>query len=188
MIPGRLLLSLLAVLIWVSGPAHSSEEVDTEQAQLTSLHDYFFAAARSGEVSVLKEFIKAGFPIDDRNGQSYTALMIAAYQGQSEAVKFLLEGGAAPCLRDKRGHTALMGAVIKGEWQIARTLYAIDCDWDNDSQADDPVTDKSTMTAAQFAEYFGQGDRFRVLATGTAESDFIESEQPSTQIEQGEKR
>lgn len=46
----------------------------------------FFAAARSGGVSALKKFIKAGFPIDDRNGQSYTALMITAYQGQSEAV------------------------------------------------------------------------------------------------------
>ncbi|MFL9694873.1 ankyrin repeat domain-containing protein, partial [Aeromonas veronii] len=71
--------------------------------QPASLQDYFFAAARSGEVSVLNEFVKAGFPIDERNEQSYTALMIAAYQGQSETVKSLLERGADPCLRDKRG-------------------------------------------------------------------------------------
>lgn len=81
-----------------------------------------------------------------------------------------------------------MGAVIKGEWQIAKTLYSVNSYWDNDSRADEPVTDKSTMTAAQFTESFWLGERFRILATGTAESDFIESEQPSTQIEQGENR
>ncbi|MCS0539225.1 ankyrin repeat domain-containing protein [Aeromonas veronii] len=174
MVPNRLLLSLLVVLVGLSEPAWGSEPTEAEQFQPASLQEYFFAAARSGEVSVLNEFVKAGFPIDERNEQSYTALMIAAYQGQSEAVKSLLERGADPCLRDKRGHTALMGAVIKGEWRIAKTLYAIDCDWDSDKRADEPVTDKSTMTAAQFAEHFGQGERFRALAIGAGKGNYIE--------------
>lgn len=166
MITSRLLLSLLALLVGLFRSAHGGESTEIEKGQLTSLYNYFFAAARSGEVSVLDEFIKAGFPIDVRNGQTYTALMIAAYQGQSEAVMSLLKGGADACLRDKRGHTALMGAVIKGEWRIAKTLYAIDCDLKSNSRTDEPVTDKLSMTATQFAERFGQGERFRALADG----------------------
>ena len=90
----RLLLPLLALQLGLVG--HVRAAVESEQPTPVSLHDYFFAAARSGEVSVLKEFMKAGFPVDARNDQSYTALMIAAYQGQPEAVRVLIEGGAAP--------------------------------------------------------------------------------------------
>ncbi|MBW3832032.1 hypothetical protein GNY90_02945 [Aeromonas hydrophila] len=181
MVPSRLLPSLLVALMVLSEPAWGSEPTEAEQLPPVSLQDYFFAAARSGEVSVLNEFINAGFPIDERNVQSYTALMIAAYQGQSEAVHSLLKAGADACLRDKRGHTALMGAVIKGEWRIAKTLYAIDCDMNSNRRPDEPVTDKNTMTAAQFAERFGQGERFRALATGAGKGNSTEGNSPSMQ-------
>jgi ankyrin repeat protein len=99
------------------------------------------------------------------NDGSYTALMIAAYQGQATAVDLLLKAGADACLRDKRGHTALMGAMIKAEWGIARQLYAIDCDLENTAKATDAITDKSQMTAAQFAQKFGQSEKFKALGT-----------------------
>ncbi len=152
-------------------PAPQTSAADTpvsaaqQPATLTALSPYFFAAARSGEAAVLQEFILAGFPVDLKNEASYTALMIAAYQGQASAVDLLLKAGADACIRDKRGHTALMGAMIKAEWQIARQLYAIDCDQDNSAKATDAITDKSQMTAAQFAEKFGQTEKFKALAT-----------------------
>jgi ankyrin repeat protein len=148
-------------------PAKAVEQRVTSQqeATLAELSRYFFAAARSGETAVLKEFLQAGFPVDTTNEGSYTALMIAAYQGQAAAVDLLLKAGADACIRDKRGHTALMGAMIKAEWGIARQLYAIDCDQQNTAKATDAITDKSQMTAAQFAEKFGQSEKFKALAT-----------------------
>jgi ankyrin repeat protein len=172
-------LTLLAVLLGLVETTRAGEPAG--QGQLPSLHDYFFAAARSGEVSVLNEFIKAGFPINARNNQSYTALMVAAYQGQQVAVQTLLDEGADACLRDKRGHTALMGAVIKGEWRIAKLLYASDCDRESNNRADEAITDKNTMTAAQFAERFGQGERFRALVPDSGKSSSTESTLPSRQ-------
>lgn len=137
-------------------------------AQARQLQQYFFAAARTGEVAVLQYFVAAGYPVNEANPQSYTALMVAAYSGQAEAVKLLLDAGADACVRDKRGHTALMGAMIKAEWAIARTLYAVDCDANNPAQANDVVVDKTQMTAAQFAQIFGQSDKFNALVRPTA--------------------
>jgi len=152
-------------------------EAAAQAATLAELSRYFFAAARSGETAVLKEFLQAGFPVDMPNDGSYTALMIAAYQGQASAVDLLLKAGADACIRDKRGHTALMGAMIKAEWGIARQLYAIDCDQANTAKATDAITDKSQMTAAQFAEKFGQSDKFKALATQLQSA---EAKNPST--------
>jgi len=146
-----------------SDPSELQTPINSAQ-DILQLQRYFFAAARTGEQVVLTEFLKAGYPVNERNEQSYTALMIAAYAGQATAVELLLQAGADACLRDKRGHTALMGAMIKAEWDIARNLYNIDCDKENTVKATDVVTDKSQMTAAQFAEVFGQSERFKALS------------------------
>jgi hypothetical protein len=60
-----------------------------------------------------------------------------------------------------------MGAMIKAEWDIARTLYNIDCDKKSTAKATDVVTDKNRMTAAQFAEVFGQSEKFKALGEMT---------------------
>lgn len=146
-----------------SDKAKSPTATHPEQ-QIQQLQRYFFAAARTGELAVLKEFLSVGYPVNDRNTQSYTALMIAAYAGQASAVDTLLKAGADACLRDKRGHTALMGAMIKAEWDIARTLYKVDCDQGNTAKATDVIADKNQMTAAQFAEVFGQSNQFKALS------------------------
>lgn len=140
-----------------------SRTATNSASDIQQLQRYFFAAARTGEQAVLQEFLSAGYPVNTRNEQSYTALMIAAYAGQAQAVAQLLQAGADACLRDKRGHTALMGAMIKAEWDIARTLYNIDCDKENTAKVTDVVTDKNQMTAAQFAQVFGQSEKFKAL-------------------------
>lgn len=126
------------------------------QAQPTSdeLDRYFFAAARLGDTEVLQTFLQHGYPVNARNEQSYTALMIATYAGQLPAVQLLLEHGADRCIRDKRGHTAMMGAVVKAEWRIARALYRTDCDT-SDAAAG--------VTLDEFAEVFGQTERLAAL-------------------------
>ena len=152
---------LLLSLMLLSAMLRSEEQVSDPLEQLTS---YFFAAARTGDLVVLNEFLQQGFPVDQRNPQSYTALMVATYAGQQKAVEVLLQQGADACLRDKRGHTAMMGAIVKAEWTIGKILYPIDCKEDKSVDAKAPVTDKENMTVAQFAEVFGQSEKLQQLA------------------------
>lgn len=137
--------SLQAPLV-TSATVSQTDEPDTAQVQL--LVDYFFAAARTGDITVLEHFLDAGFPIDQRNSQTYTALMMAAYNGQEAATDLLLEHGANACLQDKRGNTAMMGAVIKAEFTIVKRLYAKECDAN--------LTNNAGMTLTEFARYWGQ--------------------------------
>lgn len=156
----RVLLMSILMFCAVAG-VKAKERVQDPLVQLTS---YFFAAARSGDLVVLSEFLQHGFPANQRNEQSYTALMVATYAGQQAAVELLLQQGADACLRDKRGHTAMMGAVVKAEWSIGKILYPIDCKEDVTVDATAPITDKDKMTVAQFAEVFGQSEKLQQLA------------------------
>ncbi len=153
---------VLAALLFLASVSQAEEQVQDSFEQLTS---YFFAAARTGDLVVLNEFLQQGFPVDQRNSQSYTALMVATYAGQQQAVELLLKQGADACLRDKRGHTAMMGAIVKAEWSIGKILYPIDCKEDKSVDPTSPVTDKQKMTVAQFAEVFGQSEKLQELAT-----------------------
>lgn len=120
-------------------------QVEKEYQDLVEL---FFDAARVGDNEVLETFVSQGFPIDQRNNQSYTALMVAAYGGNKESVSLLLDLGANACLQDKRGNTALMGALIKREVAIAKDLYQADCSPD--------LRNKAGLNLEEFAKIYGQ--------------------------------
>ena len=120
-------------------------QVEKEYQDLVEL---FFDAARIGDNEVLETFVSQGFPIDQRNNQSYTALMVAAYGGNKESVSLLLDLGANACLQDKRGNTALMGALIKREVAIAKDLYQADCSLE--------LRNKAGLNLEEFAKIYGQ--------------------------------
>ncbi|AUW06820.1 MULTISPECIES: ankyrin repeat domain-containing protein [Vibrio] len=148
------LLSSILFSLSLSFSLYASEEkLETEYQSLVTL---FFDAARIGNNEVVEAFVSQGFPIDQRNNQSYTALMVAAYQGNRETVRYLLDAGANACLQDKRGNTALMGALIKREVGIAKDLYQADCSPE--------LRNKSGLNLKEFAEVFGQSDVLKSLA------------------------
>ena len=122
-------------------------EVTKDPAVLKAqLQDYYFDAARRGDVPMLETFIEAGYSLDTRDNKGYTALILAAYHGQSAAVDRLLAAGADACAQDLRGNTALMGAIFKGEVEVARTLLAANCSPDQRNGAG--------QTAAMYAGLF----------------------------------
>ena len=127
-------------------PAKSSANVQmTSQQELIEL---FFAAAKIGNTEVINEFLKHGFPVDVRNKDGYTALMLATYYGQQPVVTSLLQHGADRCARDNKGNTALMGALFKMEFTIAKQLRQVDCDAN--------AKQTGQKTAAEFAQVIGQ--------------------------------
>ncbi|MGI1796692.1 ankyrin repeat domain-containing protein [Acinetobacter variabilis] len=127
-------------------PAKAAANVQMTSQQ--ELIDLFFAAAKIGNSEVINEFLKHGFPVDVRNKDGYTPLMMATYYGHQDIVTTLLAKGADRCARDNRGNTALMGALFKMEFAIAKQLRQVDCD----AQA------KKTgqKTTAEFAKVIGQ--------------------------------
>ncbi len=121
----------------------------------SQLQTYFFDAARSGHLPMLQEFIAAGYDLNSRDGKGYTALILAAYHGQPEAVNLLLRAGADACAEDARGNTALMGAIFKGELSIARTLVNSGC---NPNQRN-----AAGQTPAMYAALFGRVELLEAL-------------------------
>ena len=129
---------------------------DKLEEEYQSLVGLFFDAARLGNNEVVDAFVSQGFPVDQRNNQSYTALMVAAYQGNRETVGLLLDSGANACLEDKRGNTALMGALIKREISIAKDLYQAECSPE--------LRNKAGLNLKEFAEIYGQSNVLKSLS------------------------
>lgn len=149
---------LSAVLFSLSFSLSLLAAEDKLEEEYQSLVELFFDAARIGNNEVVDTFVSQGFPIDQRNTQSYTALMVAAYQGHRETVRLLLDSGANACLQDKRGNTALMGALIKREIGIAKDLYQADCSPE--------LRNKAGLNLKEFAEIYGQSNVLKSLQHG----------------------
>ncbi len=160
-----LMMSLASILI-ITGLSLGitklhAEEVATQQSTIASaqqkeLVDLFFAAAKTGQLEVIDEFLNHDFPVDIRNDANYTALMMASYYGQQPVVASLLKHGANRCLRDSKGHTALMGAIVKAEWAIAKQLRKEDCDKN--------AKQNHELTVEEFAKVFGQEEKLREIS------------------------
>ena len=153
--------SVLIIASFYANVAVAQETASTqaiEQADINSqqeLIDLFIAAAKTGQIEVIDEFLKYGFPVDARNKAGYTALMMATYYGHQDIGTMLLKNGADRCLRDNKGNTALMGAIFKLEWSIAKQLRSVDCDT-NASQT-------GQKTVAEFAKIIGQDEKLKQL-------------------------
>lgn len=134
--------------------AVEQKEVQANAAQ-KELIDLFFTAARTGNLEVINEFLKYGFPVNIKNHAGFTPLMMASYYGHQEIVTTLLAKGADRCARDNKGNTALMGAIFKLEWSIAKQLRKVDCD------ANAKITGQKTT--AEFAKIIGQDEKLKQM-------------------------
>jgi uncharacterized protein len=120
-------------------------------ARWVDAHRYdqeWFDAARAGRVDILQALYAAHYPINTQTPAGYTAVILAAYDSQPDAVAYLLRVGADPCRGDRNGNTALMGALYKGNLAIARQLLATSCAVDQ--------ANNSGETALSFAALFGR--------------------------------
>ena len=90
-----------------------------------SLHD----AALRGDVQAIRQHIRAGSDLDEREpGQGTSPLIVAAAFDQVEAAKALIQGGADLNLKNNDGATALMTAAFFGRTEIVKALLAAGAD------------------------------------------------------------
>lgn len=101
--------------------------------------------ARDGRTAELLEFYDRGLPIDARDAEGNTALMLAAYRGHPDTVRALIERGADVDLRNARDQSPIAGAIFKGEDEVVAVLREAGAD-----------LDAGTPSARATAQMFGR--------------------------------
>ncbi|MFL9836677.1 ankyrin repeat domain-containing protein [Flavobacterium sp. ST-75] len=136
---------------------------------MTDITPALFAAARQGNVPVLKEIISSygNVLIDSKDDRGYTPLIIASYNNQPGAVEFLLQSGADPNVADNGGNTALMGAAFKGYSTIGEILL--------EYGANINAQHCNGGTALMFAVLFGRNDMVNLLLEKGADHTITDS-------------
>jgi ankyrin repeat protein len=162
-LPIALLLSSLALVpaAWAlpataaDQPAAANTGAPTAGMTQDHLKDLFFDAARQGRNDLITGLIQSGMNPDVRDPKGYTALILAAYNGQASTVDLLIQKGASPCATDPKGNSSLMGVAFKGETAIAQRLIAAGCDVN--------ARNNVGQTALMMAALFGRTDVVKLL-------------------------
>jgi len=113
------------------------------------------AAARAGDVEVLRDLVRRGAELEAQDEDGYTALMYAANAGEHEAADELVVAGADVDARDNGGSTPLMFAAQGGHAEIVQRLL--------DGGADPMPRGEHGLTARGFAEQNGHREVARLL-------------------------
>ena len=81
-------------------------------------------AVRAGNLAEVRRLVNARANVNARNNERVTPLMIAAYRGHANVIRYLLNKGANARARQNQNHprTALIYAVEKGNVNSVRAL------------------------------------------------------------------
>jgi len=121
-----------------------------------------FRAALEGDLTSVTAAIKNGQKANSVDQEGRAALSYAAYNGNTEIMKFLLGNGAEVNLKDNYGRTALMMAA-SGPYPEAVTLLL-------DKFADPNLTDRDDhFTAIMYAASEGQLEVVKILLSRGAD-------------------
>ncbi len=132
-------------------PVLALDQLDPQMAQLEELIDDLIYGGRAGDVDEIRESLAAGAPVDGRDANGTTALMMAAANGHVEAMQVLLSAGADINATNERGNTSLHWAVFTGQEEAVKTLLAA-------GGCDAFLKNKQGLTAAMDAERAGKGE------------------------------
>lgn len=112
----------------------------------------------------IRELLATGVSPDVSNQNGETPLMAAAYLGDEEITRILLEAGADPDKKERRwGNTALMYASFQGNLEVVEMLL--------DFKADPDISNREGWTALMCAAYAGRPKTVQALIKGGADPD-----------------
>lgn len=92
-------------------------------AQAIGPADDLLDAARRGKKDQVESLLKQGAPLEARDKEGRTPLMLAAQYGRVSTVQLLLARGAKPDARDTRGWNAFMLALISPSGGVVHTMH-----------------------------------------------------------------
>jgi ankyrin repeat protein len=135
----------------------------TTRAELSAAEEYghghtpLMRAALDGNTESVKELIRQGADINQRDDSDRTALMFAVINRHYETMKVLLEYGADVNAKSNKGGTALMAAALAGDLGIVQALL--------DKGADLHATlSETNESAATLAASHGYNEIARLLS------------------------
>lgn len=159
---------VIFILAISSSYSWANQDYSAQSYTQGDLKSAYFDSARNGNIPLLAAFYQAGLTANVSDDKGYTALILAAYNGQAETVDYLLQSvGADPCQQDKRGNTALMGALFKGNFKIVKTLVDADCNLNQ--------VNNNGQTAAMFAALFDRQVALQKLLSAGADIQVLDS-------------
>jgi catechol 2,3-dioxygenase-like lactoylglutathione lyase family enzyme len=113
----------------------------------------FWAAARIGNVDVLKKHLAAGQDIDEKQNGNAHAIGIAALFGQTRALEYLISAGGNVNIQTNDGGTALHGASYLGRTDIIEILLKAEADVNiKNSQGVTPLDECSDPWSSEIEE------------------------------------
>jgi ankyrin repeat protein len=121
---------------------------DLERNNIIYSVEDFVAAAGRGDLETIDLFLTAGMDADSLDVNGYTAMMLAAEQGNTDVVKRLLERKASPNVQGIEGATALIQAAFHNRPDTVEALLA--------AGADPALKDEKGWTAFMKAVYQGR--------------------------------
>ena len=124
-------------------------------AETTAMETQLLDAAQRGDTPAIGRLLDLGAPLDARDTQGRTALLVATHGNRVEAAKVLIEAGVDVNHLNRLHWTALLEAVILGDGgprhvEIVRRLLA--------AGADTKIADKDGVTALEHARQRGYQD------------------------------
>ena len=88
------------------------------------MHEDFFPKVRHNKVAEVEDALAAGFPVDARDPNGNTALIVACQNGHKRLAKLCLKYGANPDNTNHQGNTALHYAVGYGYQPLAKYIIS----------------------------------------------------------------
>ncbi|MGL4676961.1 MAG: ankyrin repeat domain-containing protein [Brevinema sp.] len=87
--------------------------------------DFFIRLASDGQIELLAIPLRKGIDINSRNSEGKTALFGATWR-YLDAVKFLVENGADPSLKNQYNQSPLFNAIVRGNIEIVKYLLPLE--------------------------------------------------------------
>jgi ankyrin repeat protein len=142
--------------------ATSAEEAEKKPAPISQQE--VVEAALYGKVETIKKALAEGYKVDSRDPEKRTALMYAAFNGQTAIAKLLIEAGADVNAQDKIGTSSLMfAASAPGGTETVQLLL--------DSGAKINMIDNNEhFTALMWAAAEGQAEKVTLLLKHKADA------------------
>jgi len=127
--------TLLALLLIGAGCGEQEDSETAARPPRVPLH----TAALQGNVTAVRQHIKAGSDLDRKDAYGSTPLVVAATFGKTEAARALIEAGADTSISNREGATPLHIAAFLCHREIVQALL--------DAGADKTARDKAGSTA-----------------------------------------
>ena len=124
------------------------------------------AAAAKGDAAEIERLVKAGDPLEARDGNGRTALHVAIFLRQGEAARALVKAGAAANALDGQRYDIVTISAVADDVEMLKLALALGCKATN-------ITSPYDGTALIAAAHLGHDEVVRILIAAHAPLDHV---------------